>query len=161
MLVASLLMGGLTISPSAHAQLWKRIKKEVKTRTENHIIRKAGDITDKTIDKTEETATDTADGNKRNQPMNGNKAASAPYDNSVGASSVDNTSDDLVTPDYKGATAFSRLQKAYRIYTRTIFTHILTKVISHANHATYTNNSGIFSRKGKFNTMARCQVQKV
>lgn len=92
-LVASLLVGGLTISPSAHAQLWKRIKKEVKTRTENHIIRKAGNITGKTIDKTEETAAGTANGNKRNQPMNGNKAASAPSGNSVTATSVDNKSD--------------------------------------------------------------------
>jgi outer membrane protein OmpA-like peptidoglycan-associated protein len=42
----------LLSAESSEAQIWKKIKNEVQSRTENNIIRKSGDATDKAIDKT-------------------------------------------------------------------------------------------------------------
>lgn len=44
------------ISLPVHAQLWKRIKKEVENRAQDHVVSDAGDVADKGIDKTEDAA---------------------------------------------------------------------------------------------------------
>ena len=49
---------------NANAQLWKKIKNEVKSRAENNVVNKAGNATDKAID-------NTADATKENKNTNG------------------------------------------------------------------------------------------
>jgi hypothetical protein len=41
---------------NSEAQLWKKIKNEVKNRAENNIIHRAGNATDKAIDNTADAA---------------------------------------------------------------------------------------------------------
>jgi outer membrane protein OmpA-like peptidoglycan-associated protein len=55
---------------TAHAQIWKKVKDEVKNRTERKVVTKAGDATDKAIDKTVDGATGKKAGDT---PDNSNK----------------------------------------------------------------------------------------
>lgn len=51
-----ILIAVVMLAHPAHAQLWKRIKKEVQNRAQNHVVNDAGDVTDNVIDKTEDAA---------------------------------------------------------------------------------------------------------
>jgi len=46
---------GAAISSPADAQLWNRVKNEVRNRAQNHVVNDAGDATDKAIDQMEDT----------------------------------------------------------------------------------------------------------
>ena len=75
----------ILFSNLTHAQLWKKIKNEVKSRAENNVVNKAGNATDKAIDNSVDAATsgktDNASSNendeKENAQANGTKQASA------------------------------------------------------------------------------------
>src|SRR6185437_5106411 len=64
-----------------NAQVWKKIKNEVKTRAENNVVNKAGNVTDKAIDNTVDVSKE-------------NKTTSAPSDNDA--------NDNAAKPEVKG-----------------------------------------------------------
>src|SRR6185312_1532989 len=53
---------------NANAQLWKKIKNEVKSRAENNVVNRAGNATDKAIN-------NTADATKGNKPVADNSGS--------------------------------------------------------------------------------------
>lgn len=61
----------------AQAQLWKRVKDRVQQTVDNHVVDKSGDITNKTIDKTEKKAGKVFDKDKGAQPDKEDAAAPA------------------------------------------------------------------------------------
>lgn len=109
-LICSLLMM-MTVSilpHQANAQLWKRIKQEVKNRAENHVVNNAGDATDKTIDKTETAAGNVIFNNHSNKntrkqtktppPVQTTPTPSASVVSPTPAFSIKSTSDVAATP---------------------------------------------------------------
>lgn len=70
---------------SAHAQILDRIKREVKNRTENKVVNKAGNATDRTLDKIDKSASDAVKGDK------GSTNTSAVKSNGLESKSVANT----------------------------------------------------------------------
>jgi flagellar motor protein MotB len=55
-ILAAFIISAVMICRPANAQFLKRIKNEVKTTAENHVVNDAGNVTDKAIDKTEDAA---------------------------------------------------------------------------------------------------------
>jgi outer membrane protein OmpA-like peptidoglycan-associated protein len=62
-------------SQYANAQLWKRIKQEVKSRAENHVVNDAGNVTDKAINKTEDAAIHSVKNSNQDSDENTNNQA--------------------------------------------------------------------------------------
>jgi outer membrane protein OmpA-like peptidoglycan-associated protein len=76
---------------NANAQLWKKIKNEVKSRAESNVVNRAGNATDKAID-------NTVDATKGNKPASGNVENA---NSSSTEQAVDNTEKKASVANYK------------------------------------------------------------
>ena len=81
----------LLLSESSNAQLWKKIKSEVKSRAESNVINRAGNATDKAIN-------NTADATKANKPVVTN---SGNENTSDGTDAVNNNVNKATVTSYK------------------------------------------------------------